>query len=119
MVYGFVMCFGKLLNAFFYSLSGIKFLLQERAFLQEIMLGVVLFVLMFFSQNTKAEILYIFSSYCLVLITESLNTCIETVVDRISSEKNLLSKKAKDIGSAAVFFALVHLGIVLISLIRI
>lgn len=116
---GLIMYFDKLLNAFFYSLSGIKFLLQERAFLQEIMLGVILFVLMFFSQNTKAEILYIFSSYCLVLITESLNTCIETVVDRISSEKNLLSKKAKDIGSAAVFFALVHLGIVLISLIRI
>ncbi|MCR4623299.1 MAG: diacylglycerol kinase [Alphaproteobacteria bacterium] len=116
---GLIMGFDKLLNAFFYSLSGIKFLLQERAFLQEIMLGVILFVLMFFSQNTKAEILYIFSSYCLVLITESLNTCIETVVNRISLKKDPLSKKAKDIGSAAVFFALVHLGMVLVSLIRI
>ena len=113
------MCFDKLLKAFLYSLSGIKFLLQERAFLQEIMLGAILFVLMFFSQNTKSEILYIFSSYCLVLITESLNTCIETVVDRISSEKNLLSKRAKDIGSVAVFFSLVHLGIVLVSLVRV
>jgi len=112
------MGFDKLLKAFFYSLSGMKFLLRERAFLQEIMLGAVLCVLLFFSQNTWSEILYIFSSYCLVLITESLNTCIETVVNRISLEKNPLSKKAKDIGSAAVFLALIHLGVVSISLIR-
>lgn len=64
------------------------------------------------------EILYIFSSYCLVLITESLNTCIETVVNRISLEKHPLSKKAKDIGSVAVFWSLVHLGIATVSLIR-
>lgn len=112
------MGFDKLLNAFFYSMSGMKFLLQERAFIQELVMGVFLSILLFFSQNTTGEILYVFSSYCLVLITESLNTSIETVVNRISLGKNPLSKKAKDIGSAAVFISIVHLGIVVLLLIR-
>ena len=112
------MYLNRLIKAFFYSLSGIRFLLKERAFLSEIILGAVLGILLYFSQNTISEMLYIFSSYCLVLVTESVNTCIETVVNRISSERNLLSKKAKDIGSAAVFLALLHLGVVFAFLIR-
>lgn len=112
------MHFSKLLRALVNSISGMKFLLKERAFAQEIILGLFLCVVLFFSQNTTTEMLYIFSSYLLVLITESLNTCIETVINRISLEKNLLSKKAKDIGSAAVFVSLLHLGIVSLVLIK-
>ena len=108
----------KLINAFIYSLSGIGFLLKERAFVQELVLGVGIIILLYFSQNTVSEILYVFSSYFLVLITEALNTCVETVVDRISLEKNHLSKKAKDIGSAAVFISLLHLGAVVVLLIK-
>jgi len=112
------MHFSNLLKAFVYSISGVRFLLKERAFVQEVFLGVLLCVTLVFSQNTTGEILYIFSSYALVLISESFNTCIETIVDRISSEKSPLSKKAKDIGSATVFIALLHLGIVALLLIK-
>jgi diacylglycerol kinase (ATP) len=56
--------------------------------------------------------LYLFSSYFFVLIVEAINSAIEITVNRISFEKHNLSKKAKDIGSAAVFFAILHLGIV-------
>ena len=110
------MGFDKLVNAFIYSSSGIGFLLKERAFVQELVLGVGIVVLLCFSQNTMSEVLYIFSSYFLVLITEALNTCIETVVNRVSLEKNHLSKKAKDIGSAAVFMSLLHLGAIVVLL---
>ncbi len=112
------MHFSKLLGALVNSISGMKFLLKERAFVQEIILGLFLCAVLFLSRNTTTEMLYIFSSYLLVLITESLNTCIETVIDRISSEKNPLSKKAKDIGSAAVFVSLLHLGTVSLLLIK-
>ncbi len=43
----------------------------------------------------------------LVLITELLNTGIETAIDRIGPEWHDLSKRAKDMGSAAVFLSLV------------
>ena len=41
-----------------------------------------------------------------VLIVELLNSGIETVIDRISLELHELSKRAKDLASAAVFLSL-------------
>jgi diacylglycerol kinase (ATP) len=41
----------------------------------------------------------------LLLIVELLNSSIEAVVDRVSYELHPLSKRAKDIASAAVFLA--------------
>ncbi len=38
-----------------------------------------------------------------------LNSAVEVVVDRLSTERHPLSGYAKDLGSAAVFFALVLL----------
>ena len=43
----------------------------------------------------------------LVLIVELLNSAIEAAIDRVSYELHDLSKRAKDIASAAVFLALV------------
>jgi diacylglycerol kinase (ATP) len=42
----------------------------------------------------------------LVLITELLNTGIESAVDRIGPQWHALSKRAKDMGSAAVLLSL-------------
>lgn len=42
----------------------------------------------------------------LVLITELLNSAIEAIVDRIGEKRHALSGRAKDMGSAAVFFSL-------------
>jgi|LGVF01.2.fsa_nt_gb diacylglycerol kinase (ATP) len=42
-----------------------------------------------------------------IVLMELANTAIEVVVDRISDEVHPLSKKAKDIGSAMVFFAII------------
>ena len=44
----------------------------------------------------------------LVLIVELLNSAIEAVVDRVSLERHPLAKRAKDVGSAAVFVALAN-----------
>ena len=42
-----------------------------------------------------------------IVLMELANTAIEVVVDRVSAEVHPLSKKAKDIGSAMVFFAII------------
>jgi diacylglycerol kinase (ATP) len=47
-------------------------------------------------------------SVLLVLAVELLNSAIEAVVDRVSTELHPLAKRAKDIGSAAVLLALVN-----------
>ena len=47
-------------------------------------------------------------SVLLVLVVELVNSAIEAAVDRISLDQHRLSKRAKDIGSAAVLIALIN-----------
>lgn len=47
----------------------------------------------------------------MALVAEIINTAIETTVDRISTEYNELSGRAKDIGSACVFVAFFGAGV--------
>ena len=51
-------------------------------------------------------------SLLLILIVELLNSAVETVVDRVSPENHDLSKRAKDLGSAAVMLSLVNAAVV-------
>jgi diacylglycerol kinase (ATP) len=99
----------KTKDAVFYSLSGLKFLLNERAFRHELYLGFLLIIIELFRKTPAAMLLYMFSSYVIVLISEAANTAIESTIDRISASQHELSKRAKDIGSAAVFISIVHL----------
>ena len=99
-------------NAFFYSLSGLRYLLKERAFKQELFCGIALGCIELFRSTPSSMLFYLFSSYMLILLMEALNSAIEAAIDRISQEKHELSKKAKDIGSAAVFIAMIHFAIV-------
>jgi diacylglycerol kinase (ATP) len=46
----------------------------------------------------------------LVLVVELLNTAVEAAVDRVGPEWHALSKRAKDMGSAAVFLSLLLAG---------
>ena len=48
------------------------------------------------------------ASVVLVLIVELINSGIESAIDRISPERHPLAKRAKDLGSAAVFLSLVN-----------
>lgn len=104
-------------KAFGYSLNGLKSLRKERAFNQEILFGiVVLFIAKTLSFSTL-ETMYTISSLLLILIIEIINSAIESVVDRISIKKHELSKKAKDLGSAAVLISFIHFFIVLLTII--
>ena len=101
-------------KAFLYSMSGLKFLLKERAFKQELILSLILTPLIFIFNISTIMRLYVISALFLVLILEAVNTAIEVTINRIGVEFHELSKIAKDIGSAFVFLALTHLGIVLV-----
>ena len=101
--------FIRLFKAVGYSISGIKAAIQsEIAFKQEVIMCMVLIpVACMLSISLLSKALLI-SSLLLILIVELMNTAIETVVDRISVESHPLSKKAKDVGSAAVLLSLIN-----------
>jgi len=72
----------------------------------------VLIPVAFFLHVGATEKALMITSVLLVLIVELLNSAIEAAVDRISLENHLLAKRAKDIGSAAVFLSLINVAAV-------
>ncbi len=103
----------RLLNALGYSYSGFGSAFRnEDAFRQEVLLAVILVPLGLWLGPTGIAKALLVSSVLLVLVVELLNSAVEATVDRVSLDQHNLSKRAKDIGSAAVFMSLVNVAIV-------
>lgn len=97
---------GRIWRAFLYSLEGLKAAwTHEHAFRQELALAIVLVPVAVWVDVPPLERALLFCAMLLVLIVELLNSSIEAVVDRFGPEIHELAKRAKDIGSAAVFLA--------------
>ena len=96
-------------RALHYSLAGLRAAYTcEDAFRQETLLAAILIPLSFFLPVAWTGRALMIASVLLVLIVELLNSAIEAVVDRVSLERHPLAKRAKDVGSAAVFVALAN-----------
>lgn len=100
----------RVLHAGGYSLAGLKAGWHEKAFQQEAICAVVMIPLALWLSQSWEQAALLAGSVILVLIVELLNTGIEAAIDRIGPEWHELSKKAKDMGSAAVFLALCLCG---------
>ena len=103
----------RLLNALGYSLQGMRSAFRhEEAFRQEAFLAAVLVPVACFMSVDGVGRAMLIASVLLVLIVELLNSAVEAAVDRISLENHRLAKRAKDIGSAAVFLSLANVAVV-------
>jgi len=99
---------GRIWNALRYSLRGLAHAVRvESAFRQELIGAAVLLPLAFVLRLPALETVALVGSVVLVLIVELVNSSIEAAIDRISFDHHRLSGRAKDLGSAAVFLALV------------
>jgi diacylglycerol kinase (ATP) len=99
----------RLLNACLYSRDGlIAALRHEAAFRHEIFIAALLIPAALLLPATGIGKALMIAAVLLVLIVELLNSALETAVDRISLEQHPLARRAKDIGSAAVFVSLVN-----------
>ena len=100
-------------NALFYTMAGFAAAFKyEDSFRQEVVLAALLIPLAFFLPASNIERALMVGSVLLVLIVELLNSALEATVDRVSTENHPLAKRAKDIGSAAVFVALLNAVVV-------
>jgi diacylglycerol kinase (ATP) len=94
----------RLLRATMVSLIGLRDALRsEPAFRLELLVLLVIIPVAWILRSAGVERALLIGTWMLVLVIEMLNTAIETVLDRIGSERHNLSKRAKDLGSAAVF----------------
>ncbi|MEO7129538.1 MAG: diacylglycerol kinase [Rhodoferax sp.] len=89
-----------------YSVQGLRAAWHESAFRQETVAAVVLVPAAAWLGRNWVEIALLAGSVLIVLIVELLNTGIEAAVDRIGLDWHDLSKRAKDMGSAAVLLSL-------------
>ena len=107
----------RLWHATRYSLQGLHATYRhEAAFRQELALAALLIplalALALWSPLTWTQCALLVASVLLLLLVELLNSAVESLTDRISGEHHALSKRAKDMGSAAVLITLVNCGVV-------
>ncbi|MGI6656831.1 MAG: diacylglycerol kinase [Desulfobulbus sp.] len=81
---------------------------SEEAFRQEVLLCLVLLPLGCWLGDSNVERALLVASLLLLLLVEILNTSIEVVVNRISTDRHELSGLAKDLGSTAVALAILN-----------
>jgi len=96
----------RMWHALGYSLAGLRAGWGETAFRQEALASLVMLPLAFWLGQSWVEVALLAGSVLLVMVVELLNTGIETAIDRIGPEWHDLSKRAKDMGSAAVLLSL-------------
>ena len=97
----------RMRHALGYSVAGLRAGWHETAFRQEALAAMALVPLAFWLGRNWVEVALLAGSVVLVMVVELLNTGIETAIDRIGPEWHDLSKRAKDMGSAAVLLSLV------------
>ena len=97
----------RVLNALRYSMDGLRAAYTgEDAFRQEVLLAAALIPLALWLPVSGLGKALMIASVLLVLAVELINSAIEAVVDRVSLDRHALSKRAKDLGSAAVLLSL-------------
>ncbi|MBE8232159.1 MAG: diacylglycerol kinase [Endozoicomonadaceae bacterium] len=99
--------FMRIINAFKCSMLGFKAAFtHESAFRQELLLCVVLLPFSFIIASTSFEWIMLICSLLFLLFSEIINSAIEALADKISLEHHELLGRAKDLGSAGVFIAI-------------
>ena len=103
----------RVIRAFGYSMRGLASTLRhEAAFRQEMALFVIMAPVGVWLGENGIEQALMIGSLFVVLITELLNSAVESVVDRVGTERHELSGRAKDMGSAAVLLSLLNVIVI-------
>ncbi len=106
----------RIIRATGYSVAGVTAAYRgESAFRQEFWLAALMLPAAFWVGRSWVEVALLAGSVMLVLIVELLNSAIEAAIDRISFELHELSKRAKDIASAAVMLSLLLCGAIWVA----
>lgn len=103
----------RMARALLWSLHGLRAAwLHESSFRLEVCLAVVLVPLGCYLGATGVERALLVGSVLLVLAVELLNSSIEAVIDRYGNDLHVVTGRAKDMGSAAVFVLMMNVVLV-------
>lgn len=98
----------RIWHALLYSISGLQVAFKnEAAFRQELFALTIFSIVAVLLPVSTIVKMGLILSIVFVIIIELLNSSIERVVDLASPQQSTLAKEAKDMGSSAVFLAIV------------
>tara|TARA_B100000686_G_scaffold64378_2_gene69205 strand:- start:4147 stop:4521 length:375 start_codon:yes stop_codon:yes gene_type:complete len=96
-----------------YSMNGLTdAFFREPAFRLELIGALILVPVALWLGDSGLEKSILISAVFAVLVVEIINSAIEAAIDRIGPELNDLSRRAKDLGSAAVLLTLINVLVV-------
>lgn len=102
----------RLIDATRYSWQGFQAAFKhEAAFRQELAGAIIATPLAYFLARDGVQFLLLTLPLLLLILVELTNSAIEAVVDRFGPELHELSGRAKDMGSAMVFVALLMVAL--------
>ena len=102
----------KLYSNFINSINGLKIAFKENSFILELVLGVFLIPYIFLSNIDLNYKIILSVLYFFLLAFEIINTAVEKLCDRVTTDLDPEIKKIKDLSSAAVFLVLTLLVII-------
>ena len=105
----------KLFNNLINSINGLKIVIKESSFILELVLGFFLIPYIFLSNIDFNYKIILSVLYFLLLAFEIINTAIEKLCDRITTDLDPKIKNIKDLSSAAVFVVLLILIITFLA----
>jgi diacylglycerol kinase len=93
-------------QSFTYALEGLLYIVKSQKHMKiHISAGCIAIGISWYLGISKTEWLWILMSIVLVMVTETMNTAIETAVDLTTTEIHPLAKHAKDCAAGAVLLA--------------
>jgi diacylglycerol kinase (ATP) len=105
--------FRRVVRSFGYAFRGVGFLLQTQTNARvHLAIAVAVVGAGFGFEISRMEWVAIVAAIGLVLVTEGLNTALETVVDLVSPEWHPLAGRAKDIAAGAVLLAAIAAAVI-------
>ena len=105
----------KLFNNLINSINGLKIVIKESSYILELVLGFFLIPYIFLSNIDFNYKIILSVLYFLLLAFEIMNTAIEKLCDRITTDLDPKIKNIKDLSSAAVFVVLLILIITFLA----
>ncbi|HSH36483.1 diacylglycerol kinase [Schnuerera sp.] len=96
----------SIIESFNYAVTGIIYTLKtEKNMRVHFIIAVIVIILSLFFDFSRLELLMLFFSIALVLITEMINTAVERTVDLVTEDFHPLARLAKDVAAGGVLIA--------------
>ncbi|HHT50300.1 MAG TPA: phosphatase PAP2 family protein [Eubacteriaceae bacterium] len=103
----------NLIDSFNYAISGLIYALKtQRNMKIHFTIGTIVILISLFMDFNRVELIILFFTICLVIITEMINTAIESTIDLYTKSYHPLARIAKNVAAGTVLIAAVNSMIV-------